>query len=300
MFWAALGSLAGPAIASSPGDAERHAVETWRAERLAGLKSETGWLTLVALYWLKDGENTVGRAPGNSLVIDHAGLADTLGSFFLKDGAVRFVARPGANVLHDGEPVTELALASDRDGEPTVLAAGSLRFFVIDRAGHLGIRVRDTEHPLRRNFRGLEYFPIRADWAVEARFEPYEPVHHIKIINILGMEDDLVAPGALVFHKNGHEWRLDAVLEEPGAQELFVMFADATTGKETYGGGRFLYTAMPRDGKVLLDFNKAYNPPCAFNDFATCPLPPRENRLKLRVDAGELRYSRFDAPRGGN
>jgi len=300
MFWAALASLAGPAIASSPGDAERHAVETWRAERLAGLKSETGWLTLVALYWLKDGENTVGRAPGNSLLLDHAGLADTLGSFFLQDGAVRFVARPGANVLHDGEPVTELALASDRDGEPTVLAAGSLRFFVIDRAGHLGIRVRDTEHPLRRNFRGLEYFPIRADWAVEARFEPYEPVHHIKIINILGMEDDLVAPGALVFHKNGHEWRLDAVLEEPGAQELFVMFADATTGKETYGGGRFLYTAMPRDGKVLLDFNKAYNPPCAFNDFATCPLPPRENRLKLRVDAGELRYSRFDAPRGGN
>jgi hypothetical protein len=288
-------AVAANVLAAPPtGDAESAAVESWRADRVARLTSETGWLTLVGLYWLQDGENTFGRAQTNTLVLNHAALPATLGSFFLKDGAVRFVARPAAVVSHDGQPVREIELKSDSEGEPTVLAAGSLRVFVISRAGHLGIRVRDTEHPLRRSFRGLQYFPIRTDWVIEARFEPYEPARHVSIINILGMQEEMVAPGALVFEKDGRAWRLDALLEEPDAKELFVMFADATTGKETYGAGRFLYTALPIDGKVRLDFNEAYNPPCAFNDFATCPLPPTQNRLRLRIDAGELKYTRFD------
>ena len=125
----------------------------------------------------------------------------------------------------------------------------------------------------------------------DARFEPYEPARRIRIVNVLGMEQELESPGALIFTKDGHEWRLDAVLEQPSARELFVMFADATSGHETYGAGRFLHVPLPSGDRVQLDFNKAYNPPCALNDFATCPLPPPQNRLKLSIAAGEKTYA---------
>jgi uncharacterized protein (DUF1684 family) len=151
--------------------------------------------------------------------------------------------------------------------------------------------VRDLNNPHRLNFQGLTYFPVSSAWVFNARFEPYQPVHHIKITNILGMEEDDESPGAVVFTKNGRQWRLDTVLEDPRDQELFIMFADATSGHETYGAGRFLYIPLPANGTVVLDFNKAFNPPCALNDFATCPLPPFQNRLKLKVEAGEKTYA---------
>jgi len=162
---------------------------------------------------------------------------------------------------------------------------------VIERAGNLGVRVRDLNNPHRTGFKGLSYFPVSTAWLFDARFEPYQPAHRIKIINILGMEQEYESPGAVVFQKDGREWRLDAVLEEPGDRELFIMFADATSGHETYGAGRFLYVPLPSAGRTRLDFNKAYNPPCALNDFATCPLPPPQNHLKLRVEAGEKTYA---------
>jgi uncharacterized protein (DUF1684 family) len=271
--------------------AERVSIDAWRAERLGRLTSDTGWLTLSALFWLKEGENSFGRASSNALVLEHASLADTAGSFVLTGQRVRFVARPGGGVTHDGQAVASLDLASDAQGEPTMLASGSLRFFVIERAGNLGVRVRDLDNPHRRNFGGLTYFPVSTDWVCNARFEPYEPPRRLKIVNILGMEQEAQSPGAVVFRKNGREWRLDAVLETPGDQELFVMFADGTSGRETYGGGRFLYIPLPQGHTALVDFNKAFNPPCALNDFATCPLPPPQNRLKLRVDAGEKKYA---------
>jgi uncharacterized protein len=153
------------------------------------------------------------------------------------------------------------------------------------------VRVRDLDNPRRRGFRGLEYFPISTAWVFNTRFEPYEPARHVKIVNILGMKQELVSPGAVVFSAHGQEWRLDAVLEAPDDQELFIMFADGTSGHETYGGGRFLYIPLPAAGSAHVDFNQAFNPPCALNDFATCPLPPQQNRLKLRVDAGEKKYA---------
>jgi uncharacterized protein len=280
-----------PASLAAELDAERASVGAWRARRLEGLTSDSGWLTLAGLFWLKEGENSFGRAPVNALCLDNPALAEAAGSFVLSGHHVRFVSRPGSGVTHDGQPVTSLDLAPDSSGAPTVLASGTLRFFVIERAGNLGVRVRDLDNPHRSSFRGLDYFPVSTEWVLQARFERYQPARRIRIMNVLGMEQEMESPGAVVFTKDGREWRLDTLLEEPGDQELFIMFADATSGHETYGAGRFLDIPMPQGAVAVIDFNKAYNPPCALNDFATCPLPPWQNRLELRVTAGEKKYA---------
>lgn len=269
---------------------ERQAVAHWKSDRLASLTSDTGWLTLNGLFWLKPGENAFGSGSANALHLDNPSLAGEAGTFALEGNTVRFIAGPNAGVTHEGKAVTDIKLASDAAGEPTLLTSGSLTFYLIERAGHLGIRVRDSENPARENFHGLNYFPIDDGWVMDARFEPYEPHKKIPIVNILGMRENMDSPGALVFMHGGREYRLDALLEDPADTELFIMFADATSGEETYGAGRFMYVPLPHDGLVRLNFNEAYNPPCAFNDFATCPLPPPQNRLAVRVAAGELTY----------
>jgi uncharacterized protein (DUF1684 family) len=285
------GSVVLAAPAGLEPQAERALIDAWRAQRVAALTSENGWLTLTGLFWLKDGDNSFGRAADNALVLDNPALAEHCGTFMLSGHTVRFTAAAASGVTHDGQPVSSLELGADTSGHPTVLASGALRFYVIERAGNLGVRVRDLDNPHRTGFQGLSYFPVSTAWVFEARFEPYQPARRIRIINILGMEQEYESPGAVVFMKDGREWRLDAVLEEPGDRELFIMFADATSGHETYGAGRFLYVPLPSAGRTRLDFNKAYNPPCALNDFATCPLPPQQNHLKLRVEAGEKTYA---------
>ena len=285
--------MAVPAVAGADAAAEQASVLAWRQNRSSSLTSDSGWLTLAGLFWLKDGDNSFGSEPGNDLVLNNASLARKAGTFTLSGSQVSFTPAADAGILLNGRAVdsTAVKLVSDARGEPTELASGALRFFVIERSGRLGVRVRDLKNPRRLRFRGLEYFPISNKWALSARFVPYQPVRRIKIINVLGMEEDDVSPGAVVFSQHGREWRLDTVLESPGDETLFIMFADTTSGHETYGAGRFLTIPMPVEGVALLDFNKAYNPPCALNDFATCPLPPPQNRLPLRVDAGELKYS---------
>ena len=275
--------------------AHRAEVEDWHAKRIARLTSETGWLTLVGLYWFKPGENSFGRAPSNALVLDHAALPDTLGSFNLAEGRVHFIARPGAEVTHDGQPVSSLALESDASEQgPTVLAAGTLQFFVIERSGRIGLRVRDTQNPQRLGFKGIERYPVDPGWVYDAEWVPYDPPRPIKIGTIIGTVEEMPAWGQLRFRRGLTTYALDAVLEVPGDTELFVMFKDATSGRGTYGAGRFLYIPIPKDptkpGTVRVDFNRAYNPPCAFSGFATCPLPPPQNRLPLAVTAGEKDY----------
>ena len=281
------------AAVAAAGDSHDEAarIADWRAKRLASLTSETGWLTPIALYWLKDGENSFGRASTQDFSVDDAALAPDTGAFVLAQGRVRYVAHASKAMTYLGLPVTNLELKSDADEKPTDLVAGTLHFMLLDRAGHLGIRVRDSVSPNRSQFKGLQYFPVRADWRVQARFEPYNPEHRVPIVNILGMEQEMLSPGALVFERDGRSWRLDAI-REAGDDDLFVMFSDATSGKQTYGAGRFLYVATPHGDRVDVDFNEAFNPPCAFTDFATCPLPPQQNRLSLAIDAGELKYER--------
>jgi len=271
---------------------ENTRITEWRAKRLASLTSATGWLTPVALYWLKDGVNSFGRAATQAFALDDAALAADTGAFIVTAGRVRYEAHDSKAMTYLGKPVASLDLVSDVEEKPTELVAGSLHFMLIERAGHLGIRVRDSVSPNRLRFKGLQYFPIRADWDIQARFEPYTPERHIPITNILGMTEEMTSPGAIVFEREGRTWRLDAILEDPGDRELFVMFSDATSGKQTYGAGRFLYVGLPTAGRIDVDFNEAFNPPCAFTNFATCPLPPSQNQLDLVIDAGELKYER--------
>jgi hypothetical protein len=284
-----------PASAQAAEVAAAGTLEQWRTERLAALTADSGFLTLVGLFWLEPGRNSFGRARSNALVLDHPVMPRRLGHFELEDGRVRFVAARGASVLESGRPVTATPMQADSAGAPTVLRHGTLDFFVIERAGQLGVRVRDLDNPRRRGFPGIEYFDADEQWRIAARFEPYQPVRQISILNILGMESDMPSPGAIVFEKDGRKWRLDAIDESPGAPTLFVMFADGTSGRESYGAGRFLEVPRPVDGRLVIDFNRAYNPPCAFNEFATCPLPPEQNRLSLRITAGERKFPPADA-----
>ncbi len=266
------------------------AIHAWQQQRTAGLKAEDGWLSLVGLYWLEPGANDFGAGAGNDFILSGTGLASHAGTFEYAEGKVVFRAAPGAPVTLDGKRVTEIEMIDDNPGEPTVLALGSLRFYVIERAGNHGIRVRDLDNPARRDFEGLEYFPVSLAWRKEARFAPWPEPQGVKIINILGMVDEMTSPGELVFEHGNEQYRVTA-LAEPGDTQWFIMIADGTSGKETYGAGRYLYIDPPVDGFALLDFNKAYNPPCAFTALATCPLPPPANRLGLRITAGEKNYS---------
>jgi uncharacterized protein len=269
---------------------EQQTIEQWRAARVAELTGEQGWLTLVGLFWLDHGSNSFGRAASNRLVLDHPALARQAGTFELDSSGVHFTARRGSGITQAGQPVTRADMVMDSQGEPTVLSSGSLRFFIIERSGRIGVRVRDVDSPRRRQFTPIDYYPVDTAWVLTARFEPYEPHRRIRIINILGLAQDMDCPGALIFNKDGREWRLDAVLESPDDQTLFVIFADRTSGNGSYGGGRFLHVPLPAQGSASVDFNESYNPPCAFNDFSTCPLPPAQNKLALRVAAGEKAY----------
>lgn len=262
-------------------------VEQWKSKRLASLKGEDGWLSLVGLHWLKEGENKIGSDPSSEVPLPEGKSPRVAGSIFLNGGATKIEARPDSGITSEGKPVTTLELKSDADGKPTVLKLGTLTFHVIKRGERLGVRVKDSASSERTNFRGLEYFPTDERWRVEARFEPHNPPKSIPIVNVLNMEEDTPSPGALVFEVNGQTYRLDALTEE-GEPQFFVIFADQTSGKETYGAGRYLYAGPPdSQGRLLIDFNKAYSPPCAFTKYATCPLPPEQNKLLVRVEAGE-------------
>jgi uncharacterized protein (DUF1684 family) len=262
-------------------------VERWKAERLANLKSEDGWLSLVGLYWLKEGENRFGSDPASDVALPAGKAPPLAGSLWLRDGKVRLEARRGVEITHEGKAVSSLDLQSDEDGKPTVLGLGTLKFNVIKRGDRLGLRVKDRENSARANFKGLDYYPLSERWRVVARFERFDPPKSVPITNVLGMEEGTPSPGAVVFDVDGKTYRLDA-LTEKGEEQLFIIFADATSSKETYGAGRYLYADPPdAAGRIVVDFNKAYSPPCAFTSYATCPLPPFQNRLPIAVEAGE-------------
>ena len=263
-------------------------IESWRAKRVERLKAPTGWLSLIGLHWLKDGKNTVGAAKENDIVLG-AGPA-RLGVITLKSGKATIELDPRTNATIDGKPQKTAELLDDKHEQPTTVAFGSASFYVIDRDGKKALRVKDSEAQTRKHFVGIDYYPIDPKWRVEAKWVEYKPPHTLEIPTVLGTVDKMPVPGKAVFERDGKTYELLPVLEEPDAKEVWFIFADKTSAKETYGGGRFLYADMPKDGKVVIDFNKAYNPPCAFTPHATCPLAPPENRLAIPVTAGEKKY----------
>ncbi|MET0229387.1 MAG: DUF1684 domain-containing protein [Rhodanobacteraceae bacterium] len=263
-------------------------IEAGRKQRVDRLKAPDGWLSLVGLFWLKEGRNVVGTDKKSDIVLDK-GPAH-LGDVTLAKGQVSIKLDMHAPATIGHQPLASAVLKDDASGEPTLVSYGTESFYVIDRNGRKGLRVKDTEAPARAGFKGIQYYPIDPKWRVEAKFTPFNPPHTLEIPNVIGQVDKMPVPGKVEFERDGKTYTLLPVLEEPDAKELWFIFADKTSAKETYGGGRFLYSQMPKDGKVIVDFNKAYNPPCAFSPHATCPLAPQENRLALPVTAGEKKY----------
>jgi len=277
----------------------RGEIEKWRQQREARLKAEDGWLAVAGLFWLDEGVNRFGSDPGNSIALPAGAAPPVAGAFELRQDKVSVRVDPGVTVTVAGKPVAVMELRSDDPGPPDVLKIGRLSLHLIARGGRYGIRMKDPESETRRSFAGLRWFPVRDDMRVDARFVPWPSPRTIPIPNVLGQVNDLPSPGYAEFTVAGRTLRLEPVIEEPGAQELFFIFRDETAGKETYPAGRFLYAPMPKDGTVVLDFNKAYSPPCAFTAYATCPLPPPQNRLPLRIEAGEKDpHRRPDRPPG--
>lgn len=279
-------AIAGFAVAAAADDYTL-SIQTWRKEREEKLKAKDGWLTVAGLFWLKEGENRVGSDPSFEVVLPEGRAPRRLGVFDFKGGKTTFRMATGAQVLLNGKPVMTAELRQDGSGSPDLLQTGDFTMFVIKRGDRYGIRLRDLQSATRREFTGLHWFPVRADHRIVAKFVSYPKPQTLAVPNILGTVEQQPTPGYAEFTLGGRVHRLHPVLE---GEQLFFIFKDQTSGRATYGAGRFLYAALPKDGKVTLDFNKAYNPPCAYTPYATCPLPPKQNRLLVKVEAGEMNY----------
>jgi uncharacterized protein (DUF1684 family) len=280
--------LVGPLRCSTGPATYIEEVERYRVEREERLRAEDGWLTLVGLFWLEAGENRLGSDPSNPIALPEGTAPPVAGSVFYDGSTARLVTEPAGGITFDGEPVTELDLGGPGT-EPRVLRLGRLQFYLIERGGRHAIRVKDPENPAREQFGGLEYFPVDPGYRLQASFRPYDEPREIEVATVVGTARFLV-PGRLEFTLHGQSLSLEPLVSDPSDAELFLIFKDATSGRETYGAGRYLYTTLDAD-EVELDFNKAYNPPCAFTPFATCPLPPPGNRLAVRIEAGEKRFA---------
>jgi uncharacterized protein len=278
----ALASVLSTAGRAAPPARNAAETEAWRVQREKDLKSDTGWLTVAGLVFLKPGANSVGSDPDSDVRLPAP--APARAGTVTRDGvAVFFEPDAGTALTLNGAPVTARLQLKPQDR----LSAGGVSFHLHESGDRLGIRIRDVNSPLRREFKGLRWFPVRDEWIVDARFVPYEAPKAITVANVLGDFERLTVPGEVVFTAGGQEVRLQAA---QAGKRLWFIFSDARGGRETYRI-RFLYADAPAaDGRVTLDFNRAYNPPCAYNPFTTCPVPPPQNRLRIGVDAGERIY----------
>jgi uncharacterized protein len=282
-----VGAIAASATAGDTGAYEKQILD-WRAHRAERLQAPNGWLSLIGLEWLKEGANKIGSAKDNAIVIAKA--PPHLGTITLDRGKATVSLDPRAKAKIDGESKPGAELLDDTHDKPTTVSFGTVNFFLVQRGDKYGLRIKDSEAVTRTHFVGLDYFDVDPSWRIEAKWEAYNPPHQGEQANMLGQIEKTVIPGAAVFERDGKTFRVEPVVETPGDTNLFLVIADRTSGKETYGASRFVYTEPPKDGKVILDFNEAYNPPCAFTPFATCPLPTPQNRLDARVTAGEKKY----------
>jgi len=264
--------------------AYQHEVEKFRAEEIEDLKSN--WLVLAGLFWLKPGANSFGTAASNAIVLPEGTAAAKAGVFERKGDEVTIRMEPGAAATIDNRLVTTARLQPDTSGKPTVIALGRLRMHVIKRGERIGIRLKDLQNPALRNFTSLQFFPLDATYRVTATWVPSDGKRTVDVPNVLGDVSHETIPGEVRFTLNGQQLTLTA-LGGDAAKGLFFVFSDPTSKSDTYPSGRFLEADAVKDGKVVIDFNKAYNPPCAVTPYATCPLAPKENRLAEAIPAGE-------------
>jgi uncharacterized protein (DUF1684 family) len=269
-------------------EVHRSEIQAWHARRMEGLRAPDGWLSVIGLDWLKPGENSFGSDSTAAVVFPAIpGVPERVGSFFLEGDVVRMEVEPGVPVTVEGEATASLVLFSEEIRRLPSPRLASLRWQVIQRQDLIGIRLRDTANAAIKAFEGVETFPVSLDWRIPASFDRYDPPRVIEIPNVLGQISEQPSPGAVVFRVGGERLRLD-VTGNPEGESFSIVFGDMTNGIETYGGGRFLEVKAPdEDGRLFIDFNRAYNPPCVFTAFATCPLPTPENRLPVRIEAGE-------------
>jgi uncharacterized protein (DUF1684 family) len=269
----------------------------YRAHRVERLTAPDGWLTLVGLEWLKPGANTVGSAADNRIRL--SGAPAHLGVIEVSGNDVQIVAPAGgfpAEVKINGAAAQAQKLKDDEAPKPTVVSAGTLSVILLHRGDRYALRVKDSHAATRLNFRGLHWYAPDPKYRVEAKWIPLVPARTIKVATIIGVPQEMQAPGIAEFTLDGQTFRIQPVIEEPGDKQLFVILRDTTSRTTTYGAGRFMYTDFPdhgldKPGHLTLDFNRLYNPPCAFTPYATCPLPPEQNRLSIALPVGEERYA---------
>jgi uncharacterized protein len=294
-FFAAF--LPGVSILAQPGTAPQAQsgtayaadVERWHAKRVEALRAPDGWLNLVGLYWLDEGHSSFGSSPENKIVFPAGSIAGNAGYFERRGTTVKLIVAEHVGITIANQPVKE-AIIFDKDSlRPPVLASGSLRWTIIRRDDKIGIRLRDLNSPLVTSFKDIDRYPVDTAWLIRAVFQPAPVPGSIAITNIIGQTSAQHSPGKLVFTVGSRQFTLDA-LEE--GDEFFILFGDGTNGKTTYPSGRFISVARPAtpDNSTVIDFNKAYNPPCAFTNYATCPLPPKQNVLPIDVEAGEKNH----------
>ncbi len=286
-----LGFMALSLMAQTPQPSPKAVFEAWHKGRIERLQSEEGWLSLVGLHWLAEGENGIGTGAEAKVRFPEGMGPERAGVLILEGGKVRLKAVAGSPLTVNGAPATDMPLRMDADGKPDVLQLAGRSFFVIRRGEHgekVGVRVKDPKSPVRTGFRGIEMYPFDPAFRVVGTFEAYPEPKMVQIPTVIGVSDTMKAWGRVHFTLKGKKVTLEPVDEGDG--RLFFIFRDLTSGKTTYPAGRFLYADPAKDGKVILDFNQSYNPPCAFTRFATCPLPPPQNVMKLAIKAGEKNY----------
>jgi uncharacterized protein (DUF1684 family) len=263
-------------------------IEKWRTAHEAETRSDSGWLSLAGLFWLHKGTNTVGSGDGYAVTLTNNFTHGNFGVIEFDGSKATLSVDDGVEATVEGEPVKTIELISDEKGKPTVVQTGSQTFFLIKRENRYGIRLRDKDSPKLKAFNGLHWYPIDPGLRITAAYVPFPEVKEVLIPNVLGGNFKYKSPGLLKFRIKGKDYSLQPV--EENEKTLFIVFRDLSSKGESYGAGRFLYTERPVNGKVILDFNKAENPPCAYTSFATCPLPPPQNRLNVDLRAGEKKY----------
>ena len=267
---------------AAPDAAYQQSFDKWKAELIDDLKQN--WLSLAGLFWLKPGENKFGSDAKNDIVFPKGPAV--AGAFVLQGNDVSLKLAPGVQATVKAQPVTSTKLEPDVSGHATVVEMGSLRFHVIVRGQRIGIRLKDTDSEAARKFAGLTFFPLNMSYRVTAKFEPAEGKKTVDVPSVLGDVNPTPVAGTVTFQLNGQQLRLSDLGGDPAAG-LFFVFSDPTSKTETYPGGRFLETDPVVNGTVVLDLNRAHNPPCAVTPYATCPLAPKENRLEVAIPVGE-------------